>query len=65
MKNLQNIPDGKIFVTADLVGLYPSIIQEAGLNGLREALEKTENKHIPTDNLLKIAEFVLNTITQI
>ena len=59
MRNLQNIPDGKIFITADLVDLYPSIIQEAALNVLRKALGNTENKHIATDNLIIIAEFVL------
>ena len=59
MKNLQNIPEGQILVTADLACLYPSTLQEAGLNALREALDNTENKHIPTDNLWKIAEFVL------
>ena len=44
---------------ADLVDLYASIPQKAGLNALREALDKRENKHIPTDNLLTMAEFVL------
>ena len=58
IKNLQNIPEDAILVTADVVGLYPSIPHEAGLNALREALDNRENKHIPTDNLLKMAEFV-------
>ena len=44
---------------ADLVDLYASIPQKAGLNALREALDKRENKHIPKDNLLTMAEFVL------
>ena len=46
-------------VAADVVGLYPSIPHKAGLNALREALDYRENKYIPTDNLLKMAEFVL------
>ena len=59
IKNLQNIPEGVILVTSDVVVLFPSIPHEAGLNAFREALDNKENKHIPTDNLLKMAEFVL------
>ena len=59
IKNLQNIPEGAILVTADVVGLYPSILHEAGLSALREVLDKREDKNIPTDKLLKMAEFVL------
>ena len=45
IKNLQNIPEGAILVTQDVVGLYPSIPHETGLNALREALHNRENKH--------------------
>ena len=41
------------------VDLYPSIPHEASLQNFREALDNRENKHIPTKNLLKMAEFVL------
>ena len=58
MKNLPNLLEGAILVTADVVGLYPSILYEAGLHVVREALDNKGNKHIPTDNLLKMAEFV-------
>ena len=57
--SLKNIPEGAVLVTADVEGLYPSIPHEAGLNALREALDNRVNKHIPTDNLLKMEEFVL------
>ena len=33
LKSLQNIPEGAILVTADAVGLYPSIPHEAGFEG--------------------------------
>ena len=59
MKNLQNIPEEAILITSDVVSLYPGIPQEAGLNTLRDALDNWENKHISTDNLLKLAELVL------
>ena len=39
-KSLSTIPDNAILVTADVVGLYPRIPHEAGLRGLREALDK-------------------------
>ena len=46
-------------VTANVVGLYPSISHDAGLDALRKALDNRENKNILTDNLTKMAEFVL------
>ena len=59
IKSLQNIPEGAILVTADVVGLYRSIPQEAGLKTFREALDNIGNKQILTESLLKMAEFVL------
>ena len=59
IKSLQNKSGGAILVTADVVGLYPSIPHEVSLKALREALDNRENKQIPTDNLLKMAMFVL------
>ena len=41
-------------------GLYPSIPHQAGLIALKEALDKSLSKKIPTDDLPKMAEFVLN-----
>ena len=54
-----DIPNDALLVTADIVGLYPSIPHEAGLSTLREALDKRTCKEIPTENLIKMAEFVL------
>ena len=59
IKNLQNIPEGAILATANVVRLYSNIPQEAGLNATREALDNRENKLIPTNNLLEMANFVL------
>ena len=58
-KNLSTIPDNAIVVTVDVVGLHPSIPHEAGLRALREALDKQGIKCIPTEDLVKMAEFVL------
>ena len=59
IKNISTFPENAILVTADVVGLYPSIPHQAGLNALKEALENKSVKKIPIENLIKIAEFVL------
>ena len=39
-KNLKDISQEALLVTADVVGLYPSIPLEDGLRALKEALDK-------------------------
>ena len=39
LKNIDHIPQDDIMVTADVVGLYPSIPHDAGLEALRKALD--------------------------
>ena len=46
-------------VTADVVGLYPSIPHEARLEALRRRLNKCETSEIPTEDIVQMAEFVL------
>ena len=46
-------------VTADVVCLYPSIPHNADLEALKTVLDKRENHSIPTEKLVKMAEFVL------
>ena len=50
IKHLKNIPDNAILVTADVVGLYPSIPDEVGLRSLKEVLDRRGKKR----SLLKI-----------
>ena len=59
-KTLGCIPDNAILVTADVVELYPSIPHQAGLIALKEALDKSLPKKIPTDDLIRMAEYVLS-----
>ena len=59
INNLGSIPENVIFVTADVVDLYPTIPHDVGVRALGEALNKKEEKAIPTEELLKMAEFVL------
>ena len=59
INNLDLIPKNAFLVTTDVVGLYPSIPHEVGLRALREALNKRDEETISTEELLKMAEFVL------
>ena len=57
IKNI-DIPNDALLVTTDVVGLYPSIPHEADLSD-SEALDKRTRKEIPTENFIKMEEFVL------
>ena len=59
IKNIGTIPKDSILVTADVVGLYPSIPHEAGLKALEKALNSRTNKKVSTEHLVKMAKFVL------
>ena len=57
VKHLGQIPVGAILVTADVVGLYPSIPHKAGLEALRRRLNKRKTFEIPTENIIQMVEF--------
>ena len=59
IKNIGTIPKESILVTADVVGLYPSIPHDAGLKALEKALNNRTNKKVSTEDLVKMAKFVL------
>ena len=59
IKSLGPIPKHAILVTADVVGLYPSIPHSDGLNALKYALNKRKHKDVPTSILIDMADFVL------
>ena len=59
IQNMRKFPQDSILVTADVVGLYASIPHNSGLKALKDALDCRQNKKIPTDMLVKMAEFVL------
>ena len=46
-------------VTADVLGLYPSIPHDVWPEALRRMLNDRVNKKIGTEDLIKVAEFVL------
>ena len=53
------IPENAILVTAEVLGLYPSIPHKAWLKALKNALDKRKQKHIPTEKVINMVEFVL------
>ena len=59
LKSLGKIPYNSILITADVVGLYPSIPHGDGLEYLHSKLEERSEKKIPSEDLVKMAEFVL------
>ena len=58
-KYLKKVPDNAMLVTADVVGLYPSIPHNEGLEVLEKQLRNFYKKSVPTEDLVKMAEFVL------
>ena len=59
MSQIGDIPENDILVTAEVVGLYPSIPHKARLKLLKNALEKRKQKHIPIEKLINMVEFGL------
>ena len=58
IKDLAEIPEGAILVTADVVGLYPSIPHTEGLEVLHKQYDKFLQKKLPTEDI-KMADFLL------
>ena len=59
LNNIDHIPQDANKVTTDVVGLYPSIPNDNGLEALKKVLDNRENKKISTDDLTKMTELVL------
>ena len=59
IKNVGKIPDEAILVTADLIGIYPSISHGDGLETLRKRLNKKCSPKVPTEDIVQMADFVL------
>ena len=48
-----------MLVTADVVGNYPRISHEAGLEALRERLNENDSTKVPTEDTVQTADFDL------
>ena len=58
-RDLKSIPVGSILCAIDVVGLYPNIPHNDGLDAIRDALETVEDKFILTDSIMELAECVI------
>ena len=58
LKRVGEIPKGAILVTVDVVGLYSSIPHDRGLEVLRKQYNKFKDKIVPTEDIIKMADFV-------
>ena len=58
IRDLKDVPNDALLVTADVVGLYPSISLEPGLQALKEVLKRRKDKKISTNDLVKMSAFV-------
>ena len=50
IEQLQNIPEGTLLVSFDVVGLYPHIIHEEGLQIMKKYLDKREDQSLTSEN---------------
>ena len=58
-KDLGEIPEVIADVIADVVGLYPGIPHTEGLEVFRKHYDKFLHKNVPTEDIIKMADFVL------
>ena len=63
IKQIGNLPENSILVTADVVGLYPSIPHELGLKALEKALKKESQSRSLLNNLLSWLNLCSKIIT--
>ena len=59
MKRIGKVPEGSFLVTTDVASLYRSIPHKEGILALKSKLEEQTSSKIPTNDLVKLAEFVV------
>ena len=65
IKELGQLPEGTIFRTIDVAGLYRSVRHDEGLAFLKDFLDNRVDKEVTTDTLIELAELVLkNNISE-
>ena len=58
---LEGLPQDAILCTVDVVGLYPSIPHDEGLESIREALNSRGDQSVSTETLVELTKLVLKT----
>ena len=59
IKNIGKMPEGAILVKADVIRLCSSISHRVGLQVLRKRLNETDSTKVPTEEIVRMAEFIL------
>ena len=59
LKDMDRFPEGAILVAIDVVGLYPHIPHNEGLEAIRKILNTRTNQEILTNDIVDLAELVL------
>ena len=59
LRDLPDLPQDSILCTIDVVGLYPNIPHEVGLEALRKSLDSRVDPEVSTATLMELAELVL------
>ena len=59
LTDIDTLPEGAIMVSIDVVGLYPHIPHDEGLEAITHALNGRQNQEIPTNLIVDLAELVL------
>ena len=59
LNEVQDLPDDFTLCTIDVVGLYPNILHNEGLEAIQKALNKWEDQTILRGSLVLLAECVL------
>ena len=59
IQDLSDLPESSILVSFDIVGLYPHIPHEEGIETMAEYLETREDKTVSTKSLCDLASIVL------
>ena len=62
MQRIGKVLEGSFLVTADVIGLYPSISDKEGILALKSKLQEQTSSKIPTNDLVQLAEFALKNI---
>ena len=63
LKEIKEVANDAIMVTADAFGLYPSICRDVRLETLRKTLDERVNKKNGPEDLFKMADLFLKTTT--
>ena len=59
IEQLQNISEGTLLVSFDVVGLYPHKLHDEGLKIMKKYLDKCEDQSVTSGNLYTLVEVVL------